>query len=479
MENRYSRWLYDHSPVCAQNLFSSIYGLKKRLDRYRGDDYKRFLEFFRACEGWSVEELRAYQNERLTEVIRHAYDYVPFYRQRFDALKLRPDDIRTVDDLPKLPLLTKDDIRGAGADMTARGYPRRKALVANTSGSTGYPLTLWRSRRSNQMEYAFTWARRRPGVCRGRPYASFTGIHIVRSDSFTPPFWRMNWASRQRCYSVFHMTDETMPLYLDDLNRHPMDWFQGYATPIYLLAEFVLDKGYPFTAYPKAVFTTSEQLLPGYREAIETAFHTKLYDQYGLHEQTCSITEYPCGHMHEDMEYAITEFIPVGREGDATVAEIVGTALYNEAMPLIRYRCGDLALLPDHPPACNAHPSRIVSAIYGRTNHVIVTGDGRKISNISVIVTRCRNVNAVQCIQDEPGTMRLRVVKGPCFSAEDEAELLRQFRLRVGEQTEVRVEYASDVLRTSSGKTLAIISNVGKPQPGAAAKASGQEVPAG
>ena len=202
MESRFSRSIYDHSPVLLQHLYTTPYGLQKRLGRYGGADYERYRRLFAESQSWSTAELRAYQDERLREVVAQAYEQVPFYRRRLDGLKLRPHDIRTVDDLRKLPLLTKDDIRGAGADMVARGYPRRKALVASTSGSTGYPLTLWRSRRSNQMEYAFNWVCRRPRVTRGRPYASFTGLQIVRADSLRPPFWRINWAARQRCYKI-------------------------------------------------------------------------------------------------------------------------------------------------------------------------------------------------------------------------------------------------------------------------------------
>ena len=462
MENKLTRWIYEHSPVFLQNLYTTAYGLQKRIYRYHGKDFEKYYRFFRECESWTRDRLRAYRDERLREVISVAYENVPFYRRRFDELKLHPSDIRTVDDLQKLPYLTKDDIRRAGKDIVAVNYPRRRALVAPTSGATGYPLTIWWSRRSAQMEYAFFWTRRRPGVRRGEPYASFTGLQIVRADSLRPPFWRSNRAANQRCYSVFHMTDKTIPRYLDDLQRHPRAWFEGYATSIYILARFVLQGQYPFTSYPRAVFTTSEQLLPGYRETIEQAFHTKVYDQYGQHEQSSSITEYPCGHMHYDMANSITEFVPVDREPGATVAEIVGTTLCNEAMPLIRYRAGDLALLPDDPPHCETHASQIVSAIHGRTNHIIVTGDGRKISNISVIVKRCRNVSAVQCIQDEPGAVRVRVVKDSGYTTEDEAELLKQFRLRMGEQLDIRVEYAADLIRTKSGKALSIISNVSR-----------------
>lgn len=462
MENRLTRFIYDRSPVFLQHLYTTAFGLQKRLQRYGGRRYREFVRLFEESARWSFAELRAYQDERLRSMIRLAYDHVPFYRRRFAELKLTPDDVRSADDLPKLPYLTKDDVRAAGADLLADNYPRRRAIAGPTSGSTGFPMTIWWSRQALQMEYAFHWTSRRPGVRQGERYASFTGLQIVRADRMKPPFWRINLAANQRCYSVFHMTDRTIPLYLDDLQRHPCAWFEGYATPIYILARYVLDQGYAFTASPRAVFTTSEKLLPGYREAIEAAFGTTVYDQYGQHEKTASITEYPCGHMHDDMIYGLTEFVPVEGGGEAgQVVEIIGTGLYNEAMPLIRYQVGDLAVLPDAPPRCTEHAGRIVSEIHGRTGHVVVTADGRRISNISVIVKRCRNVRAVQVVQRQVGRAVIRVVREPAYSVEDEVHLLEQFRLKMGRELEIAVDYVDEIPLTAAGKFLSIVSEVG------------------
>ncbi|NLX59378.1 MAG: phenylacetate--CoA ligase family protein [Phycisphaerae bacterium] len=461
MENSITRWIYRHSPVAAQNLFCSAYGVVKRCDRYFGKHYQHFFDLFQASERWSFEELRAYQNERLAEVVRHAYEHVPFYRRRFDSLHLKPADIRTVEDLAKLPYLTKSDIRGAGTDLRADDCKGRVHVIPS-GGSTGTPTLYWRSKRSHQMEYAFTWSRRRPGVKQGEPYASFTGVKIQPPNSFRRPFWRANWAANQRMYSTFHMTDTTMPLYLDDLQKHPRVWLEGYVTPIYLLAKYILDHHYPFSAFPRAVFTTSEELTPRYREAIETAFRTKVYDQYGQGEQSSSITQYACGHLHNDMAYAITEFIPVGQQGDMPVVEIIGTSLYNEAMPLIRCQTGDTALLPSRPVACPHSAGQIVEAIRGRTGHVLVTRDGRRISNpaLSLVTSESPNVKAMQYVQDEIGAIRVLVVRESGYGAEDEAQMLRLLRQQIGESDTVVVEHVQELIRTDGGKTLPILSRL-------------------
>lgn len=143
MENSLTRWVYNHSLVFMQNIYTTIYGLRKRVQRYSSRQYEEFYGLFSKSRSWSFAELRAYQDERLCDLIETAYEHVPFYRRRFDELKLRPSDVRTVDDLPKLPMLTKQDIRTAGNDMVADNYPRSRAIIAPTSASTGFPLTIW------------------------------------------------------------------------------------------------------------------------------------------------------------------------------------------------------------------------------------------------------------------------------------------------------------------------------------------------
>ncbi len=462
MENRLTRWLYDHSPVFFQNLYASAYGAKKRLNRYAGPYYKEYFEFFQKSKSWSREELRAYQDDKLAQLVLKAYEHVPFWRRRFDELRLTPADVTKAEDLPKLPYLTKQDIHNAGRELLADNYKSLKILTDRSGGSTGSPNTYWRSQESNQMEYAFHWARRRPGVHRGMPYASFTGLQIIPPNRLKPPFWRVNYANNQRCYGVFHMSDETLPFYIEDLEKHPRVWLEGYVTPIYLVAKYILDNGYVFKACPKCIFTTSEQLDPSHREVIEKAFRTRVYDQYGQSEQAASITEYECGHMHDDMDYAITEYIPQSEEDGDQIVEIISTPLYNYAMPLLRCQIGDFLRIAKNPPQCDVNAGPIVLSIAGRTTHVLVAADGRIVTNagLSLVVPRSRNIKAVQYVQDEVGVVRILVIRAPGYSPADEELLLDILRARIGDKTELRIEYVDELIKTGAGKTLSIISNI-------------------
>jgi phenylacetate-CoA ligase len=461
MENLLTRKIYDHSPVWLQHLYATAFGLHKRWMRF-GRKQREYDDFFTRAATWSRAELQAFQDEKVREVVRLAYEHVPFHRWRMDALGLKPGDIRGVADLPKLPLLEKSEVREAGDDMLSTAIPRSKILSAVTSGSTGFPMKACWTREALEREYSFHWARRRLGVERGDSYGSFTGLQLVPAGRLTPPFWRYNWAAGQTCYSIFHLTPETIPLYLEEMQRRRHVFYEGYPSVVAMLGKAVLDTGLDWPCPPRAMFTEAEQLQDEHRRWIEQGFRTHVYNQYGQCEKASSITEYDCGHLHYDMDYSVIEFLPVDREEGGTVAEIVCTAFDNPAYPLIRYRIGDLALLPDVPPACPSRASPTVLAISGRTGHSLLTRDGRRINNISVILKRCHHIEMAQCVQTEPGEVEVRILRSPGYTAEDEKNLLFQFGQKMGamEFRLVYVDSPQQFERTRRGKFLSIISKL-------------------
>jgi phenylacetate-CoA ligase len=466
MENRLTRAVYDHSPVLLQHACTSAFGLHKRLRRFTRA-FRRWRRFYSESARWPLDQLRAYQDQKVRQVIRHAYDTTRFYRELMDGLHLRPDDIRTVADLPKLPVIEKSRVRQAGPGaMLSSAVPARKLRSAPTSGSTGFPITNYWVADTEQREYGFHWARRREGVRRGDSYGSFTGLQLLPADSLRPPFWRFNWAAHQTCYSIFHIAPETIPLYLGQMQRARHVYLEGYPSVVAMLGKYILDHGIDWPCPPRAMFTEAEQLLDEHRLWIEQGFKTRVHNQYGMSEMAGSITQYSCGHMHYDMDYAVIEFLPVGVEDGYAVAEMICTAFDNPAYPLVRYRIGDLAILPAEPVACDHVAGPVVAGIYGRSAHSLISRDGRRINNISVIVKRCRHVDMVQCVQHEVGKVQVRVLRAAGYSRDDEAGLLDQFARKMGQMEFqlIYVDSSEQMERTSRGKFLSIISRLPAPQ---------------
>ena len=158
------------------------------------------------------------------------------------------------------------------------------------------------------------------------------------------------------------------------------------------------------------------------------------------------------------------EFIPTEEEQDGLkVYELICTSFINDAWPLIRYRVGDLALVDPDARCPFGKPGRVIEQIYGRTAQFLIAGDGSRISNISVMAKKCRNIRAMQAVQKKIGQVTLRVVRQPEYNIEkDEPFMISQFRRKLGDDSRMKidVEYADKIELTKSGKFLSIVSKL-------------------
>lgn len=451
--------MYPSLPITLQNVLCTIEGLRRRQWRYGGRQ-REWEAFFREAATWSEERLRAYQDERLRAVVVHAATRVPHYRKRFSEMGLNVSDIRGVEDIERLPVLTRMDIRQHWRDLIAEGWPKGHLWFHPSAGSTGTPVTIVTSREAMEIEYGFYWARRRPGVRRDEPFATFSANPIVPVHQERPPFWRDNWASRQRLYSVFHISERNIEAYVEDLNRRPCAYLQGYPSAVATLADWVLRKGYRFSNPIRAFFSTSEVLQPNWREAIERAFNVRVWDQYGQGEAACSITQYECGHLHVDMDYGIIELWPLGEEDGLVRAEVVATNLHNLSWPLIRYRTGDIVLFDPTERCASGRPGTVIRRIEGRTSQHFYLPDGRRITSLMGLSLHCRNTRSIQVIQERLGAIRIHVVPTEDFTEDDRDHLIRVFRSRLGHAVEIEVVLADRPVLTAAGKFLAVISRL-------------------
>ncbi|MCK8603938.1 phenylacetate--CoA ligase family protein [Desulfoferrobacter suflitae] len=461
MENKVSRAFYDCSPALFRNIAASGFGVAKNYRRYRGM-FRVWLNFFKAAQGWTEEQLHEFQNLQLREMVRKAFQEVPYYQDRFAKLGITAADIRSVQDLAKLPLLEKSDVIEAGTDLISRAWPIRKLRWYPTSGSTGTPLQVPRPYYIEQMEWAFLHARFYPSDVINSPYSSFTGLELIPPNQSKPPFWVDNWMNRQRMYSIFHMSTRNLPYYIKSLDSRYSHLYIGYPSAMYTIAKFMQERSFYLHRPPHYILTSSEELQPHYEDALLDAFGSNIRNRYGQNEFVGSITMYDCGHLHYDMDYSILEFLPVGHEDGAILAEVVGTNMHDTAWPLIRYRTGDLVVYNPDDHCAAGYPGQVIRRIHGRTGRYFELPDGSRITNISVIAKKCTNVKLMQVVQQEIGSILVRVVRAPGYSSKDEMNIFQQFRRKIGNSTNIDLEYVTDIERTTSGKFISIINEVAK-----------------
>lgn len=445
-------------PLWMQNAFCTIYGVRMRRERYNRQ-FHRALAFLNESQWWSLEQQREYQNEKLREVIRHAYANVPYYREVMQAHKLAPDDIRTVADLTKLPILEKQTVRERCDDMVARGHPPNRIVVAHTGGTTGTAMNFRHDRDTAPWQWAVWWRhRQRFGLRLKDPFVVFAGRSVVPLANREPPIWRRNLTMHQTYVSVHHLEQRTLPALADYLQSRRVAYYSGYPSALYMVASYLLEKGIRLPNPPRVTVTGAETVLPHQRRVIEEGFSSEVADQYGASEGCGNISECEQHAYHVDMEFGIVEFIPI--EGmPSNCARIVCTGFCNPAMPLIRYSIGDVATLSDEKCSCGrAAPT--VARIDGRIESYVITPDGRQLGRLDFLFKKSGNIEEAQLVQETLDELILKIVRGPGYGRKDEANLLHDLRQYLGDVIKIKMEYVSEIPREANGKFRQIVSHV-------------------
>jgi phenylacetate-CoA ligase len=460
--NKLLEKIYGYSPDLVQNIGISLYGLKVYRREY-GKKLRVKLGEFEKMQWYSLDELKEYQNEKLKILIKHCYENVPYYKTLMHERKLKPADMSSVDDLHKLPILTREDIRNNSSMLIARNYTPSKLILGRTSGTTGSPLQFFYDNEVCLMKNVVDWRQKRwAGVNPGDRVALFLGRVIVPITQKKPPFWRSNWILNHLFFSSFHMSGENIDKYVDRLEKFKPKAIEAYPSTAYIIARFLLSRNK--TLPLKAVFTSSETLFPQQREAIEKAFECKVFDFYGMAERVVFATECEAheGH-HLNMDFGVTEILAKNDQpiSAGEMGRIVATSLHNYGMPLVRYQSNDISSI--RPKKCSCGRGfPLMEDVTTKDEDIITTKDGRLIS--SSILTHpfkpMHNVAESQIIQEDREHIKIKIVKRPKYQEKDTQYLLDEFKKRVGEDMKIEIEFVESIPRTKAGKFRWVISKV-------------------
>lgn len=446
---------------------SSFFSLKAAaIDSVKfGRSYHDYVTALNNSQWYSAEELRNLQEARLRSLIEHVYQQVPYYRRVFDERGLQVKDIQTTEDLKKLPILTKDVLRSDPSAFIAKNFRRTLLPSGWTTGSTGTPINVLRTFDAIAFESAMIWRQRgwanvHPTSRKVAIWGTIWSNQIVPVAQMSAPFWRYNMTDRQLLFSYYHLSDTTLPLFVDRLERFNPELIEGFPTTLLVLATWLETHGR--TLPVKAVFTSSEPLYDTHREIIERAFHTKVFDLYGQAERVVAATE--CEEhqgLHVNPEYGIFELLNDGEPvGPGESGEIIGTGLNNFAMPLIRYQTGDIAVLSDAPCRCGRNMT-LLKSVVGRKADLLITADGRKIPGGGLMAAfhGLTNVKRSQIVQDVPGAIKIRLVKTDSSQPVDTALLIRNIRACTGDAMTVTIDYVDNLDEQGRAKFRWVISN--------------------
>ena len=313
------------------------------------------------------------QIRKFRELAEYAYRNVSFYHKKFVDAKIVPSNIRTLDDVAKIPVTTKDEIQAVPmSEIVARNVDLKKCVKHITSGSTGIPLTVVLEKEALDIERALV----------ARTYFEdgyklwHKMIRIVDTHDFpmSRSWYQHLGIARTKYLSTFDEAEEQMRT----IERYKPDGVRGFASYLERLAHFCRQSGREMRL--QTVFTSADLLDKGARELINSVFHTSLFDLYVSTE--FGLAAWECrGHFgyHINSETVLLETL---RNGEVVYSnergEITCTNLVNTAMPLIRYKTGDIGMRMDERCPCgNTLP--LLKIIEGRTGDFLTTMDGKVI----------------------------------------------------------------------------------------------------
>jgi len=454
--------LYLSSPVFVQNALVSHRGRQLLRDRF-GEGYDELAASFLESESHDADRLRAYQDERLRVVVSHAYETVPYYRRLMDGLRLRPADIRTADDLPKLPVLTKDEIRANLEDMISSAVDRKKIRKVFTSGTTGDAVNFYWDRRVDVVNNVCLWrARRWAGFEFGEPYATLLGKLIMNPARKRPPFWRFNRPWNQMLMSSHHLTVENLPHYLRAIRDNGIAALDAYPSTVAVIARYLESVGEYLPL--KCVFTTAEPLHEPDREIISDRFQCGVFDGYSQAERVVYSAE--CDHHrghHLFEEYGICEIVdddgaPVP---DGTPGRLVGTGLHNMAMPLLRYDVGDVASRSTEQCTCG-RGLPLMGLVATRQGDIVSTPDGRLLPPLMVLrpFMYVEGIKASQFVQHSLKDYTARIATDRELTDEEVQELISNLCTRLGGPANIKVEQMREIPRSANQKFRRVVSEV-------------------
>jgi phenylacetate-CoA ligase len=443
-----------------------------------GRDTMSRFRHLRQSERLDATELQALQDRKLRRLTALAAAHCPFYAERFRAAGLpSPRDGFGLRELPLLPTLSRQDIRQNIDGMTWHGVPGG-ATSYTTGGSSGEPLRFY----TDSSRQASDWAARlrarrwwgiRPGDREiwlwGGPIELRVQDHLRR--------WR-DAMLNQEILSAFDMSADTMDGYVDRIRCTRPACICGYASSIALLARHALrarglSAGCLGSERMRAVFTTGEVLLEPDRQVIGEAFGAPVVIEYGSRDGGLIACGCPAGNLHIPQENIIVELL--GADGHPVapgeVGEVVLTNLANLAMPMIRYRIGDLArwaIPPDSSSqascACGlAHAA--LAEVHGRLTDQIVCGEGdhvRRMHALSLIyiLREVDSIHQFRIVQTDIGHLEVEVVCGSDFTQEVEQDVRRQLARRIGGDVSIEIRRCEHIAPSPSGKHACVVSHV-------------------
>ncbi len=349
-------------------------------------NYLRALSYLSSLmrrSSWDKARLKRFQDKKLREIFAYAYANSSFYYRRFKEAGLGPQDIRTTEDLRRVPLVRKSDLIGNMSEVVSKEFSQDELKLQRTSGSTGRPLYVYLTGRENEFRKA---KHLRAQVALGqKPWDKWVTI--------TSPLHFAETSRLQKLAHFFSITPisvfDDVGIQLSEISAAKPDVIDGYSNSILLLAKEIGKQGLTPVSL-KFLVSGAEWLDSTSREFVEKVFSVPFYDQYASVEferiawQCKEKRDY-----HLDADSVLAEF--VDENGDEVArgekGEIVCTSLFNYAMPFIRYALDDIGVRSKDDECACGRVFPLMKVLEGRRTSLLTLPSGKVLAPFAFMLS--------------------------------------------------------------------------------------------
>lgn len=430
----------------------------------RGRKTLTHLRDYERSQWLAPEQVQRLQWEKLQRLIRHCWEQVPYYRQRWQPLGVAgPEDIRSLEDFARLPVIDKPQIRAHFDQLIAHSH-RDGLLYKTTGGSTGEPLRFGYTRESYDRRLAvmwrgYGWAGARLGQRTLYLWGTPVGAQKRKDRLYHAAFNR-------HMLNAFEMSEARMAEYADAMDRYRPETIVSYVGPIIKMAEWLTANGRRIHR-PMRVLSAAETLHDSQRKVIADAFGCPVYNTYGCREFMLIAAE--CEQhrgLHVNADHLCVELGasiggPAGADAGGGPREIIVTDLHNYGMPLLRYVNGDLATAGAGTCACG-RGLPLLASVDGRKLDALRTPDGRYVPGEYIVYAflYATGIKRYQVVQKRLDAFEISLVRDTGFDPSVVELVRRELAKVVGDSVQLDFRYTDDIPLTASGKLRVTISEL-------------------
>jgi len=439
----------------AQQFGNPLYDLlnKRSLSKY----YKEFKPMVFA-DRITVE---GYQFQKLQLLLEHAYKHVPFYRNRFDGLGIKPSDIRSLNDFASFPILKREDLQNHWTDIISKKHNKDILSKGASSGSTGVPVVYFKDPEASSAGKA---AHQVGWELSGWEFG-MKGLHIWGNPTTVNKEWkRLSSRLKTKVYNQYkfpsyQLSEEGK---FDELvtyiNKMKFDFIDGYTNAIYLLADYVKQHNKRIHK-PKYVLPTGENLQDFQRTLMEDVLGD-VYDGYGCSEINGIAYECKtCGKYHIIEPHVILEY---GDKFDVTNEQtLIITDLDNYGFPLLRYQNGDAGIpFEEEVIDCKIQLKRL-DKISGRVSDIIYFSNGGVLSVPSffgsMLLKQINGIKQYQIERVKQDELVLNFVVGHEFKESDKTKIDNAMHEYLGNSGKWNIKIVDHIKVSKTGKFKLLI----------------------